>query len=157
MALKIIQGLYAFILVFITFLISKYFTDIGLENFYETINVSDATPSNNYFRHIWKVLYILLFLSFFTILLSKKTIEQFDDANALFIFQLFLQILWCFSFFYMEQLFASSFVILLLVIEAFLMVYVFYPINKWAALIIFPYLIWIMFASYLNFYIVFIN
>ncbi|MBE6462999.1 MAG: tryptophan-rich sensory protein [Alphaproteobacteria bacterium] len=157
MTLKIIQGLYSFILVFITFLISKHFTDIGLENFYETINVSDITPENNYFRYIWKALYILLFLSFFTILVSKKSVEQFDDANALFIFQLFLQILWTFSFFYMGQLLASSIVIVLLVIEAFLMIYVFYPINKWAVLMVFPYLIWIMFASYLNIYIVFIN
>ena len=157
MPLKIIQGLYSFILVFIASLISKHFTDIGLENFYETINVSDITPENNYFRYIWKALYILLFLSFFTILVSKKSVEQFDDANALFIFQLFLQILWTFSFFYMGQLLASSIVIVLLVIEAFLMIYVFYPINKWAVLMVFPYLIWIMFASYLNIYIVFIN
>ena len=157
MTLKIIQGLYSFILVFITSLISKHFTDIGLENFYETINVSDITPENNYFRYIWKALYILLFLSFFTILVSKKSVEQFDDANALFIFQLFLQILWTFSFFYMGQLLASSIVIVLLVIEAFLMIYVFYPINKWAVLMVFPYLIWIMYASYLNIYIVFIN
>jgi len=68
-----------------------------------------------------------------------------------------LQILWTFSFFYMGQLLASSIVIVLLVIEAFLMIYVFYPINKWAVLMVFPYLIWIMFASYLNIYIVFIN
>ena len=100
MALKFIQGLYSFILIFITAIVSKYFTDIGLEAFYDTINIPQSSPENNYFRYIWRGIYVLLFLSFYIILLSKKSISEFDDANSLFVSQLFLQILWTFSFFY---------------------------------------------------------
>ena len=82
MALKFIQGLYSFILVLITWLTSKYFTDIGLDNFYERINVSNATPENSYFTIVWRGIYFLLFLSFYLVLTSKKLIEQFDDANT---------------------------------------------------------------------------
>lgn len=157
MVLKIIQGLYSFILVMITWIISKYFTDIGLENFYETINVSNTTPENNYFSLIWKILYFLLFLGFYLILISKKSIEQFDDVNALFISQLFIQILWCFSFFYMEQLVASCVVIIMLIGVVCLMLHSFYYINKLAFWLNVPYLIWLLFASYLNIYIIFAN
>ena len=157
MILRLAQGIYSFALVIFTYISAKYFTDIGVDTFYEALDVPQTTPENSYFKSIWKILYILLFLSFYIILASKKSIEEYEDANVLFICQLFLQVLWCFSFFYMEQIVASSIVIVLLVIEAFLMIYVFYPINKWAVLMVFPYLIWIMFASYLNIYILFIN
>ena len=157
MALKLIQGLYSFILIFITAIASKYFTDIGLEAFYDTINISEATPENNYFKYIWRGIYVLLFLSFYIILISKKSIDQFEDANSLFISQLFLQILWTFSFFYMEQLIASSIVIVMLLAVVFLMLYSFYQINKFSSIVLFPYVIWLMFATYLNIYIAFIN
>ncbi len=157
MALKLIQGLYSFILIFITAIASKYFTDIGLEAFYDTINISEATPENNYFKYIWRGIYVLLFLSFYIILISKKSIDQFEDANSLFISQLFLQILWTFSFFYMEQLIASSIVIVMLLAVVFLMLYSFYQINKFSSFVLFPYVIWLMFATYLNIYIAFIN
>ena len=157
MALKFIQGLYSFILIFITAIVSKYFTDIGLEAFYDTINIPQSSPENNYFRYIWRGIYVLLFLSFYIILLSKKSISEFDDANSLFISQLFLQILWTFSFFYMEQLVASSIVIVLLLGVVFLMLHSFYQINKFSCFILFPYVIWLIFATYLNIYIAFIN
>ena len=157
MALKLIQGLYSFILVFATFVVSKYFTDMGLEDFYISINLPNETPDNDYFKIIWRGLYGLLFLSFYIILLSKKNIEEFEDANMLFIMQLFLQILWTFSFFVMGQILASFIVILGLDIVAFLMGLAFFRINKWALAIILPYYCWILFASYLNGWIVFLN
>ena len=157
MALRIVQALYSFSLVTFTYIVSKFFTDIGVDSFYETINVSEASPENNYFSIIWKILYVLLFLSFFIILSSKKSIEQFSDANALFIYQLFLQILWCFSFFYMEQIVASAIVILLLDILVIMLMHTFYYINKWAFYLLVPYILWLFFASFLNFSIVFLN
>ncbi len=157
MALKITQAIYSFMLVLFTAIFSKYFTDIGLENFYDTLNISDATPKNNYFIYVWRVLYFLLFLSFYIILLSKKSIEQFNDANSLFISQLFLQVLWCFSFFYMEQLIASSIVLILLFGVVLLMMQSFYQINKVAFVLNIPYVVWVLFATFLNIYISFSN
>jgi tryptophan-rich sensory protein len=157
MALKFIQGLYSFVLVLITWLTSKYFTDIGLDNFYETINISNVSPENSYFTIIWKGLYFLLFFSFYLILTSKKSIEQFDDVNTLFLSQLFLQILWCFSFFYMEQMLASAIVIILLVGVVMLMMHSFYYINKLSFWLCVPYIAWLLFASYLNIYIAVMN
>ena len=157
MALKLIQGLYSFTLIFITAICSKYFTDIGLESFYESLDIAAQTPQNSYFRYIWRALYFLLFLSFYIILISKKTINDFEDANALFVSQLFLQILWTFSFFYMEQLIASCIVIIMLLCVVLLMLHSFYKINKFSFWILIPYLVWLLFASYLNIYIAFAN
>ncbi len=157
MILKLAQGMYSFSLVIFTYISAKYFTDIGVDSFYETLNTSQATPENNYFTYIWKILYTLLFLSFYIVLSSKKSIEQYEDANVLFICQLFLQVLWCFSFFYMEQIIASAIVIFLLDILVLLMMHTFYHINKWAFYLLIPYLLWILFASFLNINIAIIN
>ena len=145
MGIKIVQGLYSLALVLFTAIASKYFTDIGLNNFYSILNLPEVTPENSYFRIIWRWLYFLLFLS-----LSKKTAEEFNEANSLFISQLFLQILWCFSFFFMGQMSASAIVIVLLFMEFFLMWRSFFVINKWAGAILIPYFVWIMFACFLN-------
>lgn len=150
MILKIIQGLYGLMLVLFTAVASKYFTDSGLLNFYTLLELPEITPKNNYFTIIWRGLYVLLFLSFYIVLLSKKTIEQFDDANALFISLLFLQILWCFSFFFMEQLVASAIVLLLLILVAILVCHSFFVINKWAGALLIPYMAWVIFAFLLN-------
>ena len=88
---------------------------------------------------------------------SRKTLEQFEDANALFVSQLFLQILWTFSFFYMEQLTASAIVIVLLDIVTALMMHTFFFINKWAFALTVPYLLWLLFATYLNIFVVMLN
>lgn len=157
MALKFANAIYSFILVFITSLISKYFTDKGLDSFYDTLITPDVTPDGKYFGMAWGIIYFLLFLSFFLILSSKKTDEQSKDAHALFISQLFLQILWCFSFFYMEQLWASSIVIVVLDMVVALMLHTFFYINKWAFILLLPYLAWILFATYLNIFIIFLN
>lgn len=157
MILRLAQGIYSFALVIFTYISAKYFTDIGVDTFYEALDVPQTTPENSYFTSIWKILYILLFLSFYIILASKKSIEEYEDANVLFICQLFLQVLWCFSFFYMEQIVASSIVIVLLDILVLMMLHTFYRINKWAFYLLIPYLFWILFASFLNISIIFIN
>ena len=157
MILKLAQGMYSFALVIFTYISAKYFTDIGVDTFYETLNTPQTTPENDYFTYIWKILYILLFLSFYVVLSSKKSIEQYEDANVLFICQLFLQVLWCFSFFYMELIVASAIVIVLLDILVFMMMHTFYHINKLAFYLLIPYLFWILFASFLNINIAVMN
>lgn len=157
MALKLMQGLYSFILVFITALLASYFTKHGMAGFYDTLELPGATPPNHYFSYAWGAIYILLFLSFFIILNSQKSLEEFDEANALFAMQLFLQILWTFSFFYMEQLYASAVVIVILDMVAALMLHTFFFINKRAFVLLVPYLAWLLFATYLNIFIIFLN
>ena len=157
MCCKLSNALYSFFLVLITALVAKYFTAQGMSNFYETLDIPATTPENHYFSYAWRGLYFLLFISFFMILESVKDEEQLLDAKLLFVCQLFMQILWTFSFFYMEQLIASAIVIVLLDIVVALMMHTFFFINKRAFVLTLPYLLWMLFASYLNIAIIFMN
>lgn len=80
MALKLMQGLYSFVLVLITALLARYFTEQGMISFYDTLDIPPGTPENHYFSYAWSGIYVLLFLSFYIVLRSRKTLEQFEDA-----------------------------------------------------------------------------
>lgn len=157
MPLKIMQGLYSFVMIFITALIAGYITKQGLYPFYDLLIKPETTPESQYFSFAWGINYILLFISFYLVLRSPKTLEQFNDANALFVCQLFLQILWTFSFFYLHQITAGAIVIVLLDMTVALMLHTFLFINLWAFVLLIPYLIWILYATYLNVFIAFMN
>ncbi len=157
MPLKVMQGLYSFAMVFITALISGYITQQGLYPFYDMLIKPDIVPDGRYFSYAWTLIYVLLFLSFYLVLAAPKTPEQLDDANALFICQLFLQILWVFSFFFLHLIGASAIVIILLDMVVALMLHTFLFINLWSFILLLPYLAWLLFATYLNVYIAFMN
>lgn len=157
MALKISQALYSFVLVFITAWLTKYLVDMGIVPFYDTLSVPDITPDRHYFPYVWGIIYVLMFISFYLALISPKTSEQFYDINALFATQLFLQILWAFSFFFLHQLWASAVVIVLLDLAVALLMHSLFYVNLLSFALMLPYLFWILFATYLNIFIIFLN
>lgn len=157
MVLRLTQAFYTFVLVFITAMLCRYFTNLGIDSFYNTLELPAGSPDNHYFSYAWGIIYVLLFISFYLTLESKKTEEQFYDANALFVTQLFLQILWTFSFFYLEQLWASAVVIVLLDMVVALLMHTIFFISRRAFVLLVPYLAWLLFATYLNIALVFLN
>lgn len=157
MRVKIQYGIYSFALIFVTSLITKYLVYEGLVPFYDILDKPVATPENHYFRYIWNVLYVLMFLGFYSALLTPQSYEQFYDLNTLFLLQLFLQIVWAFSFFYIQQIGVAAVVIVLLDIVAALLMHTLFFINLWSFLLLLPFFLWILFATYLNVFIAFLN
>ena len=157
MLIKFRIGLYAFSLVALTAWISKYFVHIGLVPFYDLLDVPEATPNKHYFAYIWNVLYALLFFCFYVALNKFQTLEQFYDLNTLFVTSLFIQILWTFCFFYLQMTAAAAVVIVLLDLVAVMLVHTLWGISKVSAWLFVPYVIWLLFATYLNISIVFLN
>ena len=157
MYLKIRYGFYSLFLVFATAVICSYLVNTGLEGFYKILNKPLHTPDNHYFRYIWMALYVFLFSGFYIALLANKTLEQSLDLHALFCLQLFLQILWCFSFFYMYQIGVSAIVIVMLDMVVALLMHTLLFINLWSFCFFIPYLLWLLFATYLNVFLIFLN
>ena len=155
--MKIMYAIYSFFLIMATAMITKYFVDMGLIPFYDMLEKPFLTPPKHYFSIIWGILYVLMFVGFYIALIEPKTYTQSLDLHLLFVQQLFLQILWTFCFFYMHQLCISVFIIVLLgIVTAFLMHTLFF-IDLWAFILFIPYLLWLLFATYLNVFIVLLN
>ena len=80
-----------------------------------------------------------------------------QSANLLFLGQLFLQMLWSYLFFGMG-FYAPAFVVMVLMIwTVYKMIEQFKIINKTAGNLQYPYLLWLLFATYLNIGIAYLN
>ena len=121
---------------------------------FNMINKPDFTPPGIAFPIVWTILYVLMGISSYIVYKNDK-----NDSNSLTIYfiQLFFNMLWT-LFFFRFGLYLFSFIWLIILIGlVILMIYKFYKINKTAGLLQVPYLIWLIFASILNFSIFILN
>lgn len=129
--------------------ISGFATATSINDWYIDINKPSFNPPNYLFGPVWTTLYILMGISFYMILQSPKT-ELRKKAVAIFCIQLFLNFCWSFIFFKFQLLGLAFIEIIFMLLSIITMITVFYKINKTAALLQFPYLLWVSFASVLN-------
>lgn len=141
---------YSSLSVFVTAYASSYFTQYGIYNWYASLSKPLFTPPDFVFPIVWTILYILLVISFFLILVHTLPSEK-KEANNLFLSQLLLQIIWCFLFFYNGYIGLAFGIILLLDFIVYKMIKYFHKICHGAAYLLYPYFIWLCYATYLNF------
>lgn len=136
--------------------IGGFATASSITTWYAEINKPSFNPPNYLFGPVWTALYILMGISIYMILQSPKT-ELRKKAIAIFCIQLFLNFCWSFIFFKFQLLGLAFIEIILMWASILTMIIVFFEINKKAALIQIPYLLWVSFASVLNGSIWFLN
>ena len=121
----------------------------SLNDWYVQLNKPSFNPPGYLFGPVWTVLYLLMGISLYLIWKSPKGNPR---TNALIIFglQMLLNFAWSFIFFYFKQTGWALVDIIILWLNIIIMIFVFYKINKTAALIQIPYLLWVSFASVLN-------
>lgn len=117
------------------------------------IQPSWALPSF-LFPIVWTILYALMGVSY-GILKSNSLLDS--KASTLYYIQLFINALWSIFFFVFKWRLFSFVWILLLIVFVYLMIKDFYSKNKVAGLIQLPYLLWIIFASFLNLAVYILN
>lgn len=117
---------------------------------YNSLNQPPFSPPRFIFPIVWTILYILMGVSAYFV--SKK-----NDILVIYYIQLGVNALWSIIFFIFKwRLFAFIWIILLIVL-VILMIIRFYKVDKTAAYLQIPYLLWILFASYLNLGIYLLN
>ena len=121
---------------------------------YNTLAKPFLSPPSIVFPIVWTILYILMGVSY-GILKTKDLVDP--DINLLYYLQLFVNAMWSIFFFVFKwRLFAFLWLVFLIVL-VILMVIKFYQKNKLAGLLQIPYLLWILFASYLNLFVYLLN
>ena len=122
---------------------------------YNNLKKSSLTPPTQYFSIVWTIIYITIFISLVIIMnTDKKQSKQNNIIYIVFFIKMMFNLLWSYIFFTKKMLFLSFVIILLLDISTIMTIFYFYKINKVAGLILIPNLLWILFATYLNYYIV---
>jgi len=153
---KEIKLLISILISFLAGAIGSIFTFSSIPTWYATLNKPSFNPPNFLFGPVWTVLYIVMGISLFLIWNSEKK-ENKKTAITIFGIQLFLNALWSIVFFGLKNPLAALFVIAALYIFIILNIIKFYKINKTAGLILIPYLLWVSFASILNYFVMILN
>lgn len=111
-------------------------------------------PPGILFPIVWTILYTLMGISYGRLRTKGLTDEK---VNQVYYLQLVINALWSIFFFSLEWRLFSFFWIILLIIAVIVMIREFYARDKAAGLLQIPYLIWLLFAAYLNLTIYLLN
>lgn len=127
----------------------------GDSTLYAQINRPALSPPGFLFPIVWTILYILMGISSYGIYISSSP----DKWQALKTYgvQLFFNFLWSILFFGLTLYLPAFFWLLALIFLIALMIYRFYQIKPWTAYLQIPYLLWCLFAAYLNLSIYLLN
>jgi tryptophan-rich sensory protein len=121
----------------------------SIKTWYSTLNKPSFSPPNWIFGPVWTTLFLLMGISLALVILSKETKAR---KKALFYFgiQLVLNVAWSFFFFYLQSPLLGLLDILLLLIFIATTIYHFHKVNRSAAWLLVPYILWVTFATALN-------
>ena len=153
---KIKNFAYSLALVGITATVASFFSMQAMRTFYHSLNMPMFSPPDAVFSPVWAVLYSLMIFSYFIVLNSSDKILG-QSASLLFLGQLFLQMIWSYLFFGMGFFSSAVVVMFLMVWTVYKMIEQFKNINKTAGILQYPYLFWLIFATYLNIGIAYMN
>lgn len=115
---------------------------------YNTLEKPPLAPPRILFPIMWTILYILMGFSYGLLKDNGKTDM---DAKFIYYLQLVVNALWSIFFFVFKLRLFSFIWILLLALLVFIMIVKFYQRHKLSGILQIPYLLWVLFASYLNF------
>lgn len=144
------------IITIITFVVGSFFSWFTMNNMdtFKELEKPVNVPAI-LFPIVWSILYLLMSISCYII--TKSDDKGKDKALIWYGIQLIINSLWSLIFFgFGAYLFAFIWIILLL-ITVVIMTTKFYNIDKRAAYINIPYILWVLFAGYLNFGIYLLN
>lgn len=138
------------IIVFLVAFLGSLFTSQNTNSeWYQEIKPS-ITPPNWVFPVVWNILFFLIALSlYFSWINSNK--KQKKKISLVFGINFILNILWSFLYFGLQNPSLAFYEIIILEASIITMIYTTYKINKTSSYFLIPYLLWVSFATVLNY------
>ena len=120
---------------------------------YNTLTKPPLSPPSILFPIVWSILYLLMGISYY---LFKRNNND-NTISFIYYLQLFVNAMWSIIFFLWELRFLAIIWILLLDVLVILLIYLFFQKSKISSYLNIPYLIWLLFATYLTIGIYILN
>ena len=136
--------------------IAGVLTREGTRIYAETVAKPELSPPAVVFPIVWTVLYALMGIGAARIYLAPKCSAR-TFALQLYAAQLFLNFAWSFIFFTAQAYTLAFLWLLALAMLVDMMFLQFLKLDRWAAVIQFPYQGWLLFAAYLSFVVMIRN
>jgi len=139
--------------------LGSVFTTSQIATWYLSLHKPPFNPPNWIFGPVWTLLYTLMGISLYLVwtTTAQRTKKLKKTAIQYFILQLLFNSLWSIVFFGMHAPLAAFVVIVGLWFSILVTITKFWTINKLAGQLLIPYILWVTFASVLNFAVVLLN
>lgn len=122
---------------------------------YSELNKPMLSPPSFIFPIVWTILYILMGVSSYIIYSSNSPNKS--KALKTYGIQLLFNFCWSIIFFEFSQYLLAFIWLVILILLTGVMIKQFYSISPFTAYLQIPYLVWCLFAAYLNFSIFIMN
>lgn len=137
-------------------ILSAYFTG-NFSDFFLKYKAPPLLPPAWIFPVVWSILYVLMGFSAHIISDTDGDFYQKNRALLIYWFQLAVNFIWSIFFFRFELMKPGAAIIIFLIFLVSAMIYSFKYIRASAAYLNIPYLIWLIFALYLNIATIIVN
>jgi tryptophan-rich sensory protein len=136
-------------LIFLTLVVgSLASSNSGTDLWYQGLVKSNLNPPGYVFGIVWPILYLFMGITAW---------RTYNTIKNIFYIQLFLNAIWSWLFFSFQLPLISLIDLWLLIFINIKILFMIYKEDKLAAFLYVPYIMWLLFASYLNLFIVFNN
>ena len=147
--LRVSPKINAITLVLITLIVgSLASSNTGTDTWYQGLIKSDLNPPGYVFGIVWPILYLFMGITAW---------RNIDNIQIYFYIQLFLNAIWSWLFFSFQLPLVALFDIWLLIFINIKILFIVSKQDKIGAILYAPYILWLLFASYLNVFIVLNN
>jgi benzodiazapine receptor len=129
----------------------------NVEAWYAYVEKPSFTPPDWVFSPVWISLYFLMGLSGYLVWRKGLGENGVGKAMAFYVVQLILNPVWSFAFFGLHSPLSGLVVIIVLWFMIVLTIFYFSKVSRAAAVLLVPYILWVSFATVLNFSIFVLN
>ncbi len=138
-------------------IVGSIFTTPEIAGWYTTLVKPELNPPSWVFGPVWTTLFLLMGVAAF--LVARAGWDRLDVKKALgvFVLQLVLNSMWSLAFFGLHSPALALGVIIILWIAILTTIIAFSRVSKTASYLLYPYILWVSFAAYLNLAIVLLN
>ena len=122
-------------------------------NLYDDMIKPVLSPPKIVFPIVWTILYILLGVSNYLINKGGKK----EVPNLIYYIGLVINLIWPFIFFNFKEYLIALIWLFILIVFVILMLIEYFKINRVAFYLQIPYILWLLFAFYLNYQVFVLN
>lgn len=137
--------------------IASYLTIPQIQVWYAFLQKPSFNPPNWLSGPVWTVLYITIGVSAYLIWQQRRESIDYVNSQYSYFLQLLFNFSWSIVFFGLHQILAALLVIIALWLSIVANIFYFSKLNRTAAWLLVPYLLWVSFSGLLNFYIYLLN
>jgi tryptophan-rich sensory protein len=132
-------------------IVGAVFTSPAIPNWYASLNKPSFNPPGWIFGPVWTILYTMMGLAAWLVWQKWGESSVAKAAVILFFVHLVFNTLWSILFFGLQNPMLAFIEILFLWGMILALIILFYQVDKRAAYLMIPYILWVSFAAVLNF------